>query len=280
MEILHRNHFKDTVSVQEMKEAFHKFKDAQVSETSVYAGFDSVTSGLHIGPCVVLKSPLREYDGLRKEEFRAVWSWNKCFKLQQLLDGNGKPQEKLMAKLEKAGPKEWLNGEFLALCAPLPYMGFVVSPFPYMEVYHKGEVVALATPAPGRADFFTQAQQTRMVMDGQWYSCINEGARLLGLLVAQRSSANMNLPDKSFSVLLYETEDVKDPRNPYDLELLSPTNPDEGTKQLFEAMQRFVKLIPRGAFKPYYTTDFRILPGRYYRVTTDKCGWLVEDYLR
>ena len=29
----------------------------------------------------------------------------------------------------------------------------------------------------------------------------------------------------------------------------------------------------------YYTTDFRILPARYYRVTVNKCGWLVEDYM-
>ena len=32
-------------------------------------------------------------------------------------------------------------------------------------------------------------------------------------------------------------------------------------------------------FKPYYTSDGRILPGRYYRVTVNRCGWLVEDYM-
>lgn len=37
--------------------------------------------------------------------------------------------------------------------------------------------------------------------------------------------------------------------------------------------------LPQGTFRPYYTTDFRILPARYYRVTVNKCGWLVEDYM-
>ena len=30
---------------------------------------------------------------------------------------------------------------------------------------------------------------------------------------------------------------------------------------------------------PYFTTDLRQMTGRYYRVTVNKCGWLIEDYL-
>ncbi len=48
--------------------------------------------------------------------------------------------------------------------------------------------------------------------------------------------------------------------------------------KLFEDFKKFVERLPEGAFKPYYTTDFRIMTGRYYRVTVNKCGWLVEDY--
>lgn len=44
-------------------------------------------------------------------------------------------------------------------------------------------------------------------------------------------------------------------------------------------MKQFVERLPQGTFMPYYTTDFRILLGRYYRVTVNKCGWLVEDYM-
>jgi len=31
--------------------------------------------------------------------------------------------------------------------------------------------------------------------------------------------------------------------------------------------------------QPYFTTDLRQMTGRYYRVTVDKCGWLIDDYL-
>ena len=44
-------------------------------------------------------------------------------------------------------------------------------------------------------------------------------------------------------------------------------------------MQWFVEKLPYNTFRPLYTADFRILTGRYYRVTVNKCGWLVEDYL-
>ena len=33
------------------------------------------------------------------------------------------------------------------------------------------------------------------------------------------------------------------------------------------------------AFNPLYTTDYRCFLGRYYRVTVNKCGWLLEDYM-
>ena len=56
-------------------------------------------------------------------------------------------------------------------------------------------------------------------------------------------------------------------------------NPDKETAELFQNLKSFVERIPAKAFKPYYTTDFRIMTGRYYRVTVSKCGWLVEDYL-
>ena len=45
----------------------------------------------------------------------------------------------------------------------------------------------------------------------------------------------------------------------------------EETTELFQDFKSFVELIPAPAFKPYYTTDFRIMTGRYYRVTVNKC---------
>ena len=65
----------------------------------------------------------------------------------------------------------------------------------------------------------------------------------------------------------------------YSLELLEPQEPDGETQKLFEDLKDFVEQIPSKAFAPYFTTDLRQMTGRYYRVTVNKCGWLVEDYL-
>jgi len=61
-------------------------------------------------------------------------------------------------------------------------------------------------------------------------------------------------------------------RGPYCV--LTPNN-----VKLFDDLKEFVERIPSKAFAPYFTTDLRQMTWRYYRVTVDKCGWLIEDYL-
>ncbi len=108
----------------------------------------------------------------------------------------------------------------------------------------------------------------------------------MGLLLGINSEANRIDSEKTFSVLLHAKDNPKEKRTAkryrksYTLELLSPTEPDEKTQQLFEEMKYFVETLPYGTFMPYYTTDGRIMTGRYYRVTVNKCGWLIEDYLK
>ena len=70
----------------------------------------------------------------------------------------------------------------------------------------------------------------------------------------------------------------------YSLAAKVQTNSEKKTTKLYFHTQGFagdpfVENIPLGAFAPYFTTDMRVMTGRYYRVTVNKCGWLVEDYL-
>ena len=58
-----------------------------------------------------------------------------------------------------------------------------------------------------------------------------------------------------------------------------PEKPDAETQKAFEAMKIFVENLVYNAYNPFYTSDFRIMTGRYYRVTVNKCGWMVEDYM-
>ena len=276
---LHHNHFKDTVSVKEMREAFFKNKDKHVLE-SPYAGFDSVVYIGGFGENAMLISPLKRHANKKIRECRGVWSWAGRYRLLQLLDKNGLPQKQLLEKLNGDKRQEWLDGEVLKLGEPRWYMGFVVSPRPNWDVYDKGRLVIRVGYSPNsEPDFFTFANLTKVVFDGDWFSSIDAGAKLLGMLQGMRSSVHVDDTERNFSVLLYAHPQTKySQKVTYTLELLQPEHPDKETVELFQDFKGFVEHIPAPAFKPYYTTDFRILAGRYYRVTVSKCGWLVEDY--
>lgn len=141
---------------------------------------------------------------------------------------------------------------------------------------HSGLIARIGYSQYSEPDFFSYANLTKSVLGGDWYSCIDAGAKLLGALHGMQSSANLKKSEKTFSVMLYEK--TNETPTPYTLELLEPQTADKETTELFMDFKRFVERIPAKAFKPYYTTDFRIMSGRYYRVTVNKCGWLVEDY--
>ncbi len=283
MAVFNRNHFKDSVSVEEMKAAFYKFKDAPASRQSVFEGYDSLSFYFTLGEGIVLKSPLRDYPKIKLGDARCVW--NGRFNPVQLLNKEGQPQEKLLEKVKRIDEKAWKNGEFVTLHSPRRYMGFIVSPTPSLKVYREGQLIARAGASYSYADFFSLAQRTTHVLDGKWHHNVGGGARLMGFLLGINSASNLIDSEKTFSVLLYEKDSPKEKRTSkrarksYSLELLSPTEPDEKTQQLFNEMKSFIETLPKGTFKPYYTTDGRIMMGRYYRVTVNKCGWLIEDYL-
>lgn len=172
-----------------------------------------------------------------------------------------------------------LDGEVITLREPHWYMGFVVSPSPHLEIYEEGKLVVRAGSGPwSTSDFFSYASLTNTTMDGDWDDKVNDGAKLLGVLHGIRSTVNLTRPERVFSVLLHEKPKTFYSPVTYTLELLEPENPDEVTTALFQNFKGFVERIPAKAFMPYYTTDFRIMTGRYYRVTVNKCGWLVEDF--
>ncbi len=261
-------HFRDTVSVGEMKQAFAKYKDAPQPK-NVFQGYDSV---IHcpIGENIVLKSALNDKAKTNVKEFRKTWAWFGHFALANVQDREGVPQEKMLKRLKK----EKLQGDFVTMREPRQYMGYTVSPLPFVEKYEDGKVTKRSSVKGGYADFFSYAQRTQSVFDGEWYNYVDAGARLLGLLFSINTSVDITQKECSFSVLLYEKE------GHYSLELLSPDTPDENTAKVFGTMKHMVSDIPKRAIKPYYTTDFRILPARFYHVTVNPCGILIKDYLR
>lgn len=282
---LHKRFFKDTVTVAEMKEAFVKYKGV-TCEKSLYEGGDSVNFPVEgHGRSVMLVSPLQRHPDRTVRACRGIWACaSPRYQLLDVVDKNGQSQKKLLEKLNGDETKRWLDGEILRLEEPRWYMGFVVSPCVYWECYDEGKPLADVNTSANRPDFFSYAEVTSSWIGGYWDRNLQAGARLLGAMCGlEYSPLSDGQAECVFSVLLYQKPMAKGKKceeKPYTLELLEPESADNGTLRLFHDMKRFVEALPDQTFKPYYTTDFRIMNGRYYRVTVNRCGWLIEDYLK
>ena len=246
--ILRLNFYRDTVSVEEMRTAFEQHKDTYF-KTSPYTGYDSIDT--YYGKLLVLRSPLKDV-----------------------------PMKDIWMKQRKSKYAKDITGDFIFLQEPQFYMGYIVSPNPILETRHEGRLLAEEAETDGRADFFCFMQRSSNTIDGTWKSYLKDGAKLLGTLIGMDSNFTIDNEELSFSVLLYEKPKGETGTDGiYGLELLSPKDPDGLIQGAFNEMQWFVRKLPYGTYRPLYTTDFRIMTGRYYRVTVNRCGCLVEDYM-
>ena len=272
-----RCYFNDTISVTEMKEAFYKNKDVKFT-VSPYEGLDSVKRIGTIGESVMILSPLRNHPKKEVRACRGVWNKLGTVSLVDLLDKNGVSQQTLLKKIKDDELKKMMNGEIITLRAPRWYMGYVLSPVASMEIYLDGKLMG-KSPSVYYSDFFAYANHYSNVLDGEWYHDVSGGARLLGALQNMNTMMHAGTSDKTFSVLLYAKTYLRSTKVTYTLELLLPDNPDKETDALFMSLKRFVESLPSNSFAPYFTTDMRLMTGRYYKVTVNKCGWLIQDYL-
>lgn len=240
---LYSRQYNETVSVDEMKQAFYKNRNAKAKDKEI-----------HYEDFVVIKPELRP----------------------------GDTYVRTYPTLKDHPEKKVSEGEKIMLVNPKWYMGFAVSPRAFYEVYNGGKRT-IAAPDAWYSDFFAYAAYKPILqLDGpyNWHQNTGWGAHLIGTLHAMRTAEHLWLKgEKQFSVLLYTKTYPMSYRVSYSLELLEPQEPDGETQKLFEDLKDFVEQIPSKAFAPYFTTDLRQMTGRYYRVTVNKCGWLVEDYL-
>lgn len=246
--ILRLNYFRDTVPAEEMRTAFEQYKNT-IFRTSPYTGYDSINS--YYGKLLVLLSPLK------KVPIKDIWM-----------------------KQHKSKYAKDITGDFIFLQEPHVYMGYIVSPNPILETRLEGRLLAEEADSDGRSDFFCFMERSSNTIDGTWKSYVKDGAKLLGTVIGMDIHPNYEREERTFSVLLYEKpKSETGTESAYKVELLTEQEPDQQTKKDFHNMKRFMEELPYGTFRPLYTTDFRIMTGRYFRVTVNKCGWLVEDYM-
>ena len=270
-------HFRDTVSIDEMVEAFRANKDKR-SSSSPYAGHDSIVHGI-FGPYVMLNSPLKNCPVKEAQTMRGVWVLGPSgITLQGVQDPQGTMRPEIMEKVEKK-PKDWRKGDYMLLRNPMHYMGYVVSPCAVVQTRDENRLVGSTPTIQRPADFFSF--QGSCSLDGEWDSGIKGGGEVFGKYLTFYETYNpcRYSTEKVFSVLLYQKPESISTEKEYTLKLLEPENPDEKTEKAFKVLKYFVEHLQYNAFNPLYTTDYRLFLGRYYRVTVNKCGWLLEDYM-
>ncbi|MCM1372679.1 MAG: DUF5030 domain-containing protein [Bacteroides sp.] len=277
---LHR-YFKDSVSVEEMKEAFAKYKnDTVLQGTADYGEYD-VVQFIGGANSAMIVSPLRLHPKKEIKECHAVWyEHDGNITIKDVKDKSGASRKDLADKLNKERAN-WLNGDAVTLKRPSWYMGFVVSADPCLHIYDKGEqVCGEKTSAMSYPDFFSYASIKGMRLAGytNWTYAMYSGAQKLGVWHNMLSDFYPAFTERTFSVLLHACPKNGGSKAAYTIELFEPEKADKETMVAFNDFKQTIELIPANAFKPYYTTDFRIMTGRYYSVTVNKYGWLVEDY--
>ena len=212
MYLMRERYFRDTISVDEMKEAFRANKDKRFNY-SPYQGHDSIFT--FRGNLLNLVRPRAK--GLPLNKF--YWNPRRTKEETRLLDG-----------------------DLVFLKYPRHYMGYVVSAQPFMETFDKGRILGReGILMLGEASFFSQAQQVVGYLDGTWESHLRGGTILMGILMGKDEPPQPNRPERTFSVLLYEK-----PRGQqgYAVALLEPDDPDKETIKDFQWMKQFVERLP------------------------------------
>ncbi|MBP3228727.1 MAG: DUF5030 domain-containing protein [Bacteroidaceae bacterium] len=268
--------FCDSVAAEEMADSFYTHLE-RPHFVHPYAGHDSALFVMH--EAILDRSPLRKapYAGLG-DGLRGFWYLFSKVYLGHIYDKDGNQRDDLKDRLDSTYTKlaGWYDGYVVAYIAPAYYMGFRLSPCPLLIRFAGGEWVH-SESFFGPADYFSTLGSTSL--DGEWTGSVTTSAFHLGLELTRAGCHPLSkLPARdtsvTFSVLLYDTGNGN-----YDLRLLLPLQPEESERRIFDELRWYVTRLRPNLFQPCYTTDHRLMTGRYYRVTFDKRGWWIEDYL-
>lgn len=278
----------DTVSWDEMREHYDRYANV-APPVNVYDGKDSVSG---IWKMLMVHSPLSDAPVKEVRSERGVWKYPPL-QLVDLQDKNGKSNEKLFERLYKKMPRkseyrniyqsdksrqiypEWYNGSVTLLRDPKYYMGFVVSASPYFFHYDNGRPKYIISGInSGAPDFYSSLS---LILDGDWAAQIPDGMYRFSLYASGEIVPRPSRGQKEIRFTWLLTIDTKGRQ---DAHLLSPEAPDGETLRAFKGLRTFVRRLRPGIFRMLYTSDGRLLPGRYLKALYDERGWLIEDLLQ
>lgn len=186
------------------------------------------------------------------KEARGIWSYVGRMRLMEVRHPDGRSAPDVYKKLQKryasyndrtGYPKMW-NGPMMMLKFPCHYMGFIVSSDVVFSLYKdgRGTVGANLYQQP---DYFSYCAAGG---HGTWYFGIPDGMYYF--------STYLNREQRRFTFLLSFTVLLTiGSYGSTDAELLLPEQPDEATRQTFDAFREYVRRLRPNLFQPFFTSD-------------------------
>ena len=257
--------FGKRVPIEELCDSFYaKNKNNDI----IPANFD-VVNGLFDG--ILIESPLKKCKNKLLRKSHGTWLYYGPVFLKKAKIGNKQINLRKVKKYEKL--EKWYNGDFCVLAWPKYYVGYMMSPHFHLKRYWKGRMVHSESYGH-TTDIFASIINNHIC--GTWQDEIKDSDEQFSKELTsylfndmERISHNTTL-----SLLLYQKED-----DTYDATLLLPLQPNNEVLNLFERIRDYVNQLPINSFRPFYTTDKRIITGRFYKINISKNGVKITNYL-
>lgn len=171
----------------------------------------------------------------------------------------------------------WLSGDYLSLETPVRYYSFIVSAQRQVIHFDKGKVRWGASEY-SRSVYERYATESisAISVDGHWGKDTETAMRLLSHDTRRFTSVDTTLKSMAAFTLLFTIED----NGRMELTSLDPRQPSPQEAVWLAELQRGLDTLPPWSLNYLYTSDGRILPGRYISAMRGKDRWVLMDSLQ
>lgn len=280
----------DTVSTEEMVSSFQAYKAGQ-KKSPRRSEYDQWLDGAIVTTRMLSAQPL-----FSDEPAVADWTCrDRTFRLYNLREPGSQQRDEALwskaagqfgtkadtnssGKVSQVIPAPWLSGTFVAIAEPRPYCGYLAGPVREVFTIQNGQYPTERVFDHCASRYYRAGQQSdgTIRVDGQWAEDLGKEWLLFSHDASQACTPDPALTTNRWYDLLLTI----DRGGRLDLVMLAPEQAtDEKDRRYVEELRRFVRGLEPWAVEHLYTSDDRVLPGRYIKACRGTDYWSIHDYL-